>query len=152
VFISDREFRCIWRVPAEGGEAVKFADMQGPGGIAVDSKDQLWAVTIVDHPLRRFSAEGKEEVIVQGRPFEYPHSVALDESGTAYVVDGYKRTIWKVAPGGEPQEWFKSERFLNPVDVKFANGQLFVVDPRAKVLVKIQLDGTAEVIDLKIDS
>jgi sugar lactone lactonase YvrE len=150
VFISDREFRCIWRVPAEGGEAVKFADVQGPGGICIDPKDQVWVVSLVDNPLRRFSPEGKEELVVKGRPFEYPNSVALDESGTAYVVDGYKKTIWKVAAGAEPEEWLKHNRFINPVDVKFANGQLLVVDPRAKALVKIQLDGTAEVVDLEL--
>jgi len=149
VFISDREFRCIWKVPAEGGEVVKFADIQGSAGIFIDPKDQLWAVTIVDDPLRRFSSDGKAEVIVKGRPFEYPNSVAVDESGTAYVVDGYKRIVWKVTAGAEPQEWFKNDRFVNPVDIKFANGQLLVVDPRAKVLAKIQLDGTAELIDLQ---
>jgi len=151
IFISDREFRCIWRVPAEGGEVVKFADIPAPGGLCIDAKDQVWVVSLADDPLRRFSSDGKEEIVVKGRAFEYPHNVALDESGAAYVVDGLgKRTVWKVAGGAEPQAWLKHERFVNPVDIKFVGGQLLVVDPRAMALFKIQLDATAEVIDLKL--
>ncbi len=148
IFVSDLEFHCIWKVPAAGGPPQKFAEFQAPIGLACDQDDTIWAVSRVEDPVRRIAADGKVEVIAKGRPFEFPHNLAVDSNGAAYVVDGYKRAIWKVAPDQPPEIWVTHERFVNPVDIKLHGTALLVIDPRAKALFTFQPDKTVEITDL----
>lgn len=152
IYVSDLEFHSIWKLPPDGGDPALFAKVPAPIGLAVDSQDRLWVVSRSEGPLRRFTPEGQEEVLVKGRPFEFPHNVALDAEGNAYVVDGYARAIWKVGPDQSPEKWFTHDKFVNPVDIKLHDGKLYVVDPRAKALFVVGPDATAEVIDLKTGS
>ncbi|GIW94254.1 MAG: hypothetical protein KatS3mg110_2295 [Pirellulaceae bacterium] len=146
--VSDLEFHCLWKIPPEGGEPTKWVEMQAPTGLAVDDQDRVWVVSRVENPLRRVLPDGTVEVVVQGRPFEFPHSVALDDQGTALVVDGYAKTIWKVEPGKAPEAWIKHPRFVNPVDIKRAADGWVVVDPRANAIFRIDATGNVSVIEL----
>lgn len=148
LIISDLEFRCLWKLPGEGGEPQKWVEIEAPTGLAIDTADRIWVVSRVENPLRRVDRQGNVEVVVAGRPFEFPHSVALDDKDNAYVVDGYRRTIWRIPPGAPPEEWLQHERFVNPVDVKRHGDHLWVVDPRAKAVFRIGWDKTVEVIDV----
>jgi hypothetical protein len=148
IFVSDLEFHCIWKIPAQGGEPVKFAELQAPIGLCVDDEDHLWVVSRLDGQLRRYAPDGTEEVIVEGRPFDFPHNVAVDSEGRAYVVDGYGRCVWRVTPGEQPEKWFQDERLVNPVDLKREGDDLLLIDPRAKAIFRIAPDATATVRDL----
>jgi streptogramin lyase len=148
IFVSDLEFHCIWKIPPQGGEPVKFVELQAPIGICVDDDDHLWVVSRLDGQLRRYAPDGTEQVIVEGRPFDFPHNVAVDAQGRAYVVDGYGRAVWRVTPGEEPEKWFQDERLVNPVDLKRSGEDLLLIDPRAKAIFRIAPDGSATVTDL----
>jgi sugar lactone lactonase YvrE len=150
--VSDLEFHCLWKIPAEGGNPVKWAEIQAPTGLAIDNQDRVWVVSRVESPLRRVAPDGTVSVVVSGRPFEFPHSVALDDDGNAYVVDGYRKTVWKVSPDGTPQEWLTHERLVNPVDIKRHADGLYLVDPRAKVLLRIGWDKSVKLIELASDA
>jgi hypothetical protein len=150
IFATDLEFHCIWKLGPQGGEPTKFAELEAPIGICVDEEDHVWAVSRLDGQLRRFAPDGEgAEIMVEGRPFDFPHNVALDSEGRAYVVDGYGRTVWRVTPGEEPEKWFTHDRLVNPVDIKRAGEQMLVVDPRAKAIFDVAPDGTATVIELE---
>jgi hypothetical protein len=148
IFVTDLEFHCIWKLAPEGGEPTKFAELQAPIGICCDDQDHLWVVSRLEGQLHRFAPDGEGEIVVAGRPFMFPHNVALDSEGRAYVVDGYARAVWRVTPGEEPQKWFTHERLDNPVDIKRSGDQMLVVDPRAKAIFRIDSDGSAQLIEL----
>jgi sugar lactone lactonase YvrE len=149
IFVTDLEFHCIWKLAAQGGEPTKFAELQAPIGICVDDEDHVWVVSRLDGQLRRFAPDGTEEVVVEGRPFDFPHNVALDDQGRAYVVDGYGRAVWRVTPGEAPEKWFEHDRFVNPVDIKRSGDEMLVVDPRAKVIFRVTPDATPRIMELE---
>ncbi len=150
LIVSDLEFHCLWKIPGEGGEAVKWVELQAPTGLAIDSEDRVWVVSRVENPVRRVAPDGQVEIVVAGRPFEFPHSVALDDQGNALIVDGYARTVWKIEPGKAPVAWIKHERFVNPVDIKRSGDSWVVVDPRANAIFKIDAQGNTQVFELNL--
>jgi DNA-binding beta-propeller fold protein YncE len=145
IFVSDLEFHCIWKIPQDGGTAEKFVEVPAPVGLTFDAQDNLWVVSRVENPLQKISPDGKIDIVVQDRPFNFPHNVVVDDSGTAFVVDGFARCVWKVAPGGTPEKWFEHEKLANPVDIKRHQDTLLVIDPRANALFRIQASGAASV-------
>lgn len=72
--------------------------------------------------------------IVERGTFEFPHDVVLDKEGTAYVVDGYARAVWKVPAEGKPEKWISGEPLVNPTDVAWQGENLLIVDPRANAI------------------
>jgi len=149
IFVTDLEFHCIWKLASDGGEPTKFADLQAPIGICIGEDDHIWVVSRVEGQLHRFTPDGMDEVIVEGTPFSFPHNVALDGEGRAYVVDGYGKVVWRVTPGQPPEKWFQHDRLVNPVDIKRSGDEMLIVDPRAKAIFRVQPDGSATVMDLE---
>lgn len=133
LFIGDLETQRIFKQPAAGGELTEFAVVAAPRGLAFDSEDRLWVVAYggKDQVLR-FTPDGKSEVIVSGRPFEFPNQIILDKDQNAYVADGYAKTIWKIGSDKKPVKFASGEPFSNPVGLAWQGDKLLVVDPRAK--------------------
>jgi sugar lactone lactonase YvrE len=137
LLVSDLESHRIWKVPAAGGQPVKFADVSAPHGMTFDEQGRLWVVSHGADQLLRFSAAGKVEVIVKGRPFKFPHDVVVDKEGQAFVSDGYAKAVWKVpATGGTPAEWVQGKPLVSPVGIawKTRGTSVLIVDPHAKQL------------------
>ena len=75
------------------------ASFNGPGGIAVDSSDNVFVVDTENHLIRKITPAGVVTTLAGSRPagstngigtaasFSSPHSIAADSSGNLYVTD-----------------------------------------------------------------
>lgn len=144
LFVADLETQRIWRMPAEGGDPKEFAIIAGVRGLAFDSKEQLIAVTNLGDPVRRFSPEGKAEVLVAGRPFQFPHHVAVANDDVLYIADNYSSALWKVTPGMEPVKFLAGKPLEKPVGVFWDGKSLLVADPHAKQIFRVDAEGKIE--------
>lgn len=143
LYVADLEIHRIWKVPQAGGEPQKFLDIRAPRGLAVDHENRLWIVGQADDQLVRATPSGELETVVKGQPFQFPHCVAVDSDGTAYVTDGYAKSVWKIAPGAEATPLLQGAPLVNPVGMTWKGESLLVTDPRAKGLFEITKDGKA---------
>ena len=139
----------IWKVPAAGGDPERVVRVNAPRGLALDEQNRLWVVS--GRKLLRFDAEYKPQTIVDEGTFSFPHTVVVDPAGTAYVADGYKKTIWKIPADGKPQAWVQGAPLVNPVGLAWRGTQLLVVDPRAKAVFQITSDGKLSSLEFKTD-
>ena len=141
VFVSDLEIQRIVKVPKDGDQPEEVAQIAGCRGLFMDSEDNLWVISTTSDQLHRIAPSGEVEVIVKGRPFEFPHTVVVDDEGTAYVCDGYAKTIWRVVPGEAPAKWSSGEPLDNPVGLDIHNNVIYVADPRAKAVFRADSEG-----------
>ncbi len=139
LLVSDLETQRIVKVPKAGGKAEPLVALPAPRGLCYDSQKRLWAIS--GRTLVRVSATGEKETVVGDGVFRFPHTVMVEEDGTAFVCDGAAKTIWKVAPGAKPQPWVRGEPLDNPVGLARQQGKLLVVDPRAKAVFEIDAAG-----------
>ncbi len=139
LLVSDLEMHRIVKTPKEGGRVELVAPVRAPRGLSYDSQQRLWVIS--GRKLLRLSQDGEQETIVGDDVFQFPHTVAVAEDGTAYVCDGYAEAIWKVAPGRKPVKWVSGEPLVNPVGMDIYQATVFVVDPRAKALFEIDAKG-----------
>jgi sugar lactone lactonase YvrE len=141
LLVADLELHRIWRVPAAGGKPQQVAEVQAPRGVAIDARDNLWVVSHGPNQLVRVTPAGQVETVVTGRPFLFPHNIALAADQTAYVSDGYSKAVWKVPPGGKPQKWVSGTPLVNPVGLAWRQQNLLVADPHAKAVFEISPAG-----------
>jgi sugar lactone lactonase YvrE len=144
LYVADTELQRVWRVPKGGGEPVEFLVLDGPRGVAVDAEDHVWVLSLQAPKLQRVSPEGTRKVIIDDADntlFQFPHQVALRPDGTAFVSDGYARTIWKVTPDGKVEPLVSGEPLLNPVGIRLRGEDVLIVDPRANALFSVGADG-----------
>ncbi len=142
MYVADLERRVLYKV-SPGGSPEVFAEIN-PRGVFVDSKDQIWVVSQNEAQLVRFAPDGKMTVIVASRKFNFPHQVVVDSAGTAWVSDGYGKSIWKIEEGKEPVVAFEGGPLVNPVGLAIVDDKPVVVDPRAQAVFKLQADGKLE--------
>jgi len=151
LFVADLELHVIWKVAAAGGNPEKFASVAAPRGLAFDSQDRLWVVSGSKDQLFRVNADGQSETLLKGRPFEFPHQLVVDEQGTAYVTDGYARTVWKIPAVGAPVKLASGEPLAGPVGICRQGSRILVVDPRAKAIFEVTSEGKLHALPLKKD-
>lgn len=149
MFVSDLEIHRVVRIGKDGGKPEEVAQISGCRGLFIDKEDYLWVVSTTKDQLHRISPAGEREVIVKGRPFDFPHTVVVDENLTAYVCDGFAKTIWKIPKDGEPAAWAKEESFVNPVGMAIQGDKILVVDPRANGVFQIDAAGNVTRVELK---
>ena len=137
LFVADLETQRIWKVPAKGGGPEEFAVLAGVRGLAFDSKGNLIAVTNLSDPVKKISPAGKIEVLVKGRPFEFPHQVAVGEKDELYIPDNYAGCIWKVVPGEQPEKFAQGKPLQKPVGITRIGKTLFVADPHAQQIFSL---------------
>ena len=147
IFVSDLELHRIVKVAKAGGPAKEFAKVQAPRGLCMDADENLWVIS--GRKLLKISPAGEMTTVVEDGTFNYPHTVAVGADKTAYVCDGYEKCVWKVAMGGKPEKLVSGEPFVNPVGMRLVGDKLWVVDPRAKALFQITLDGKLTSVPLK---
>lgn len=137
VYVTDLELARVWKFPLAGGEPQEVAVVSGPRGVAVDSTGAIWVLSPQKPQLRKLAEDGTETVIHEGLTFEFPQEVEVAADGTAYISDGYAKTIWKIPPGGEPAKWAVSEQFSNPVGMCWEGENLLLIDSRAPGLFRM---------------
>jgi sugar lactone lactonase YvrE len=141
IFVADLELHRIFRIPHAGGKAEIVTQISAPRGVAFNSKGELIVVSTTKDQLLKMSPEGKVSTIVPGRPFSFPHNVAVGPDDAMYVTDGYGKCVWKVTPGGEVSKFAEDAAFSNPVGIWLAGETLLVTDPRANAVFEVTLDG-----------
>ena len=149
LFVSDLELHWIFKVPAKGGKAEKFAEVPAPRGMTIDGDGNLWVISAGPDQLVRVSPEGKVEPVVKGRPFSFPHDVVLDTQGIAYVSDGYSKAIWKVDASGKAEKWISGAPLVNPVGLEWRGDKLLIVDSRATAIFEADAEGKLTKLTLK---
>jgi hypothetical protein len=97
-------------------------------------------VTQDNEQLVKVTPDAKTEVVVPTRQFDFPHQVAVNAAGEAYVTDGYGKSIWKVVAGQAPQKVVQGDPLINPVGISLLGNELMITDPRAAKVFK--LDGS----------
>jgi streptogramin lyase len=142
LYIADVERRVVWKQTTASDKPVVFANVN-PRGLFVDVKDRLWVVSQDEKPLLRLDSAGNVEVIVGERLFDFPHQVVVDSKGTAWVTDGYKKGVWRIAEGEKPVLYFSGEPLQNPVGLFLVEDAPVVVDPHAQAVFRFQ-DGKPE--------
>ena len=141
IFVTDLELKWIWKIPAAGGKVEKFAEVEAPRGITIDADKNLCVINHGKNQLLRVTPNAKVEVVVEGRPWQFPHEVELDKDKTAFVTDGYTKSVWKVPFGGKPEKLVSGEPLVNPVGLTWQGETLLVIDPRAKAVFAIDAAG-----------
>jgi outer membrane protein assembly factor BamB len=142
--VADLELHCLWKVPAAGGTAIKLKEVPAPRGVAIDSDERVWIVSHGSDQVLRLNQDGSIETIVKGRPFQFPHQIVVADDNTAFVTDGYAKTVWKIVAGAEPQKLCAGEPLVNPVGLARRGDRLLVADPRAKAVFQIDATGKIE--------
>jgi hypothetical protein len=135
LYIADVERRVVWKQTRKDETPSVFSEVN-PRGLFVDAKDRLWVVSQDASQLLRLSPDGTQEVVVKERTFEFPHQVAVDAQGTAWVTDGYKKGLWRIAEGQPPELVFSGEPLQNPVGIFLFEDRPVVVDPHAQAVFK----------------
>jgi sugar lactone lactonase YvrE len=144
LFVADLELHSIWKVAQGSEKPTTFVAVLAPRALFLDDQEQLWVVSHGNNQLLKVNAEGKTEVVVKGRPFEFPSAVVVNDEGVAFVCDTYAKAIWRVSPGKMPEKWVSGEPLVSPVGLAWQEKNLLVVDPRAKGLVRVSPTGEME--------
>lgn len=142
ILVSDLELHCIWKIPADGGEPSKLADVQAPIGICLGKDDQLWVVSRRATALLRIGLDGKVEELLTDRPFNFPNQIAVDDQDTLWITDGYAHAIWKVGSDLKPQKVASGEPLMNPNGITRMGQDFLIADPKAKTILRLSADGT----------
>lgn len=146
IYVADLELHRIWKVPSAGGKPEEVAVLAAPRGMTIDSTGKLWIVSHgPNHVLKLNPADGKVETVVEGTPFQFGHDIVLKDDKTAFVVDGYAKTVWKIEAGQKPVEFAKGEPFKNPVGLSLSQEGLLVADPHKKTIYRVSNEGEISV-------
>lgn len=145
IFVADLEVERVWSFPKDGlkkgEEPTEVAVVAGVRGLAFDSDNKLLLATTIEDPIRRVGEGGKLEVLVKGRPFEFPHQLVVGKDGSYFVTDNYAGTLWQVpAGGGEPKAFVKGDPLVKPVGLGKRGDDLLVADPHAKAVFVVSPD------------
>lgn len=99
--------------PGSADGAGGSARFNSPAGLAIDSSGTLYVADMLNHTIRKISADGTVSTLAgsAGTPgtangsgsnarFQEPVGVAVDSSGNVFVADSGNSAIRKITPGG----------------------------------------------------
>jgi sugar lactone lactonase YvrE len=135
IYVADLETRTVVRIASGSNSPELFAKLNARG-ICLDASENLWVVTQDNEQLVKVTPDGKSDVIVASRLFDFPHQVAVNAQGDAFITDGYGKAIWKVVAGQAPQKVFQGEPLINPVGISLIGNEWMVTDPRGAKVFK----------------
>lgn len=147
IYVSDLETRRIWQVPTAGGEPVEVARIAGVRGMAFAQDGSLVVATALAPQVRKVAPDGTVTPVVTGRPLKFPQHLAITNSGTIVVADNYSAGLWKLTEDGTPELWKSGEPFVRPVGLAASEDVLYVADPHARSLFRINGEGKVTLID-----
>ena len=107
----------------------------------MDSEDRLLVVSHGKDHVVRLTTTGETEVVVAGRPFQFPHQIAVHPDGSLFISDGYAKTIWRVPPQMPPVPFVTGAPLIQPVGLEMHEGELYVADPRAQGIFRVNAEG-----------
>ncbi len=136
IFVADLELRMLVRI-GPGSSEVEHVAQVNPRGLFIDASDQVWVVSQGAQQLQIVDDAGKSEVIVGQRLFEFPQQVVVDAEGVAFVSDSYKKAIWKIVKGSEPEICHQGGPLSNPVGLAIIDGRLTIVDPHSRKVFRV---------------
>ena len=143
------------------------AQFDGPLGVAVDRKGNIFVADAYNDCIRRIATDGNVRTLAGvGLPgfddgdaasasFDTPCGIGVDKRGNVFVADAGNHAIRKIAPegnvstvarrtDGEPRE--NEPRLNHPVGVIVANdGFLFICDEGGGRIVRITPEGVGSV-------
>ncbi len=151
VYVSDLEIHRVVKIPFGSDQPEEVAVISGCRGLFIDKADTLWVISTTKDQLHRITPDGKQTIVTRGRPFGFPHTVAVASDGTAYVCDGYAKTIWKITADGKPVVLVAGAPLVNPVGMAIKDDVLYVVDPRAKSVFTIDSAGKITKVAFQVD-
>lgn len=137
IMVADLESRSLMRVSADGKE-VKTVAKVNPRGVFVDKDDKVWVVSQDPQQLQIVSDDGQSKAVVAKRTFEFPHQVVVNAAGEAFVSDGYKKAIWKVIEGKEPEIVVSGAPLDNPVGLFLSGDDIVITDSRAAQVFRLK--------------
>lgn len=140
IFVSDLESHAIYKVPAKGGDPVKFAEVKAPLGLAFDADKVLWVATRGKDQVVKIAPDGKVTPVVTGRTLQFPQAIAIGADKAVYVSDSYAKAIWKIPAGGQPAKW-ATEGLKGPLGIAFQGTNLIVADPQIPALFSVDPAG-----------
>lgn len=143
LYVADAERRVVWSKAPDAEKPTVFAKAN-PSGLFIDSQDRLWVISKDEEQLQRFDASGKKETIVAKPTFEYAHQIVVDSSGVAWITDGYKKALWRIVDGGQPEMVVSGAPLQNPVGLFLVDDKPVVVDPHAHSVFKLTADNKLE--------
>lgn len=141
LFVADTERHVIFKIAKGDGSVTQWAKVQGPRGIAVDSKDRVLVISNSKQPLVRFTTDAKQETVIEEPIFQFINHMVLDVNDNAYICDGYAKTIWKATPDGKTEKFFSGEPLKHPVGIAFDKNQLIIADPHLKQIFSLPMEG-----------
>ncbi len=151
IYVADLETHRIWEVPSAGGEPQEVAQVHAPRDLAIDSQGLLWIVSHGPRQIVRLNPkDGAIEPIVKGMPFQFAHQLVLEDDSTAYVVDGYAKTIWKVQMNKSPQPFAIGDPLKNPVGLARTKTGFLVTDTQQKTIYGVTTEGKISAYSLKV--
>jgi sugar lactone lactonase YvrE len=132
-----------------------------PGGVAVDTKGNVYVADWGNHTIRKVTPVGTNGVVatLAGRAgvsggangtgtnaeFYYPNGVAVDTNGNVYVADTANAAIRKVTPAGAVTTL--STSFSGPTGVAVdTNGNVYVADYYSDTIRKVTPAGAVTII------
>ena len=141
LLVADLELHRLWKVPSAGGKPELFAEIPAPRGLFIDADDRVWVVSHGKDQLLRLTADGKErQIVVPGRPFEFPSAVVVDDAGTAFVCDTYAKAVWRVEAEKKPENLPSATALITPVAIAWQKPSiLLIVDSRQKEIIKLNV-------------
>ncbi len=137
------------------GAAIE-AEFDGPIGVAVDKRGNVFVADSYNDRIREITSDGKVVTIAgTGLPgftdgnastaaFNTPSGVAVDERGNIFVADTGNSAVRKITPQGDVSTIIaQGQRIRHPIGIVITHdGFLFVTD--ATRVVRIAPDGSAE--------
>jgi len=139
IFVGCAERRAVLKMPIDGGEPKSVAQVNARG-LAFDSEGRLWAVTPDDSAIHRIDVSNEtSEVIVKGRPYQYPNGIVwAGERG--FVTDGYGKSIWSFTSDGKTEPWHAGTPLVGPVGIAAGPGVLWIADPKQKQVYQFEIE------------
>lgn len=144
IYVADLELRMLLRIPSGTSDVEQVASVN-PRGVTVDPQGRVWVISQDVEQVQIISDDGGKEVIVGERIFEFPHQIVVSAAGEAFISDGYRKAIWKISPGGEPEVLFEGEPLDNPVGLALVDGRLLIVDPRVRTVFRLNEENVPQV-------
>lgn len=141
------------------------ATFNHPYGLAMDSNGNLYVGDVLNHAIRKISADGIVSTLAGGNKgfadrggsvarFNHPHGVTVDAGNNVYVADAYNNRIRKITPdgmvstvAGNGNDGFvdgtkETAEFYVPIGIVVdSNGNLYVGDEGNSSIRKVTPDG-----------